>query len=208
MGMLAVPGRPARRRHPARVHAAASDGEFTAAAASRRAAGWTAPSLARVPRSRLGGRPLGRHVGPVDKYGFNPNVYGAWGSGGSNRSLQYVTDGLKARGGDLVVARDAIIYERRRSCRRRRHVRSGRLSHGAGSATARSRGRLIATTTARRSTRTRTARKASSEAWATNVVERDQTSVYSAARLPLGGNQGLDIFASGSPYSSRSTAPR
>ena len=35
------------------------------------------------PRSRLGGRPLGRHVGPVDKYGFNPNVYGAWGSGGT-----------------------------------------------------------------------------------------------------------------------------
>ncbi len=47
----------------------------------------------------------------IDKYGFNPNVYGAWNSGGNNRSLQYVTDGLKLQGcgPGLVVARGAIV---------------------------------------------------------------------------------------------------
>jgi len=47
----------------------------------------------------------------IDKHGFNPDVYGEWDSGGNNRSLQYVTDGLKFQGcgPGLVVARDAII---------------------------------------------------------------------------------------------------
>jgi hypothetical protein len=47
----------------------------------------------------------------VDKHGFNPNAYGAWDSGGNNRALQYVIDGLKMQGcgPGLVVARDAII---------------------------------------------------------------------------------------------------
>ncbi len=47
----------------------------------------------------------------IDKHGFNPNVYEAWNTGGNNRSLQYVTDGLKFQGcgPGLVVARDAII---------------------------------------------------------------------------------------------------
>ena len=47
----------------------------------------------------------------VDKHGFNPNVYEAWDTGGNNRALQYVTDGLKFQGcgPGLVVARDAII---------------------------------------------------------------------------------------------------
>ena len=47
----------------------------------------------------------------IDKHGFNPNVYGAWNSGGNNRSLQYVTDGLKLQGcgPGLVVARGAIV---------------------------------------------------------------------------------------------------
>ena len=47
----------------------------------------------------------------IDKYGFNPDLYGAWNSGGNNRALQYVTDGLKLQGcgPGLVVARGAII---------------------------------------------------------------------------------------------------
>ncbi len=47
----------------------------------------------------------------VEKYGFNPNAYGAWNTGGNNRALQYVIDGLKTQGcgPGLVVARSAII---------------------------------------------------------------------------------------------------
>ena len=47
----------------------------------------------------------------IDKHGFNPNVYGAWNTGGNNRSIQYVIDGLKLQGcgPGLVVARAAII---------------------------------------------------------------------------------------------------
>ena len=47
----------------------------------------------------------------IDKHGFNANLYGAWNTGGNNRSLQYVIDGLKLQGcgPGLVVARDAII---------------------------------------------------------------------------------------------------
>jgi hypothetical protein len=47
----------------------------------------------------------------VDRYGFNPNAYGAWSTGGNNRALQYVIDGLKAQGcgPGLLVARSAII---------------------------------------------------------------------------------------------------
>ena len=47
----------------------------------------------------------------VDKHGFNPNAYGSWETGGNNRAIQYVIDGLKLQGcgPGLVVARDAII---------------------------------------------------------------------------------------------------
>ena len=47
----------------------------------------------------------------VDKYGFNPNAYGKWDTGGNNRAIQYVMDGLKMQGCNpgLVVARAAII---------------------------------------------------------------------------------------------------
>jgi extracellular elastinolytic metalloproteinase len=47
----------------------------------------------------------------VDKHGFNPDAYGAWDTGGNNRALQYVVDGLKMQGcgPGLVVARNAII---------------------------------------------------------------------------------------------------
>ena len=47
----------------------------------------------------------------VEKHGFNPDAYGAWDSGGNNRAIQYVMDGLKTQGcgPGLVVARAAII---------------------------------------------------------------------------------------------------
>jgi extracellular elastinolytic metalloproteinase len=47
----------------------------------------------------------------VDKHGFNPNVYGTWSSGGNNRALQYVTDGLKMQGCSpgFVAARNGIV---------------------------------------------------------------------------------------------------
>jgi hypothetical protein len=47
----------------------------------------------------------------VDKHGYNPDAYGTWSSGGNNRALQYVIDGLKFQGcgPGLVRARDAIL---------------------------------------------------------------------------------------------------
>jgi extracellular elastinolytic metalloproteinase len=47
----------------------------------------------------------------VEKHGFNPNAYAEWDTGGNNRAIQYVMDGLKMQGcgPGLVVARSAII---------------------------------------------------------------------------------------------------
>ncbi|HXV56893.1 MAG TPA: M36 family metallopeptidase [Gaiellaceae bacterium] len=47
----------------------------------------------------------------IDRHGFNPNVYEAWNTGGNNRAIQYVIDGLKFQGcgPGLVVARAAIV---------------------------------------------------------------------------------------------------
>ena len=58
----------------------------------------------------------------VDKHGFNPNAYGVWNTGGNNRAMQYVIDGLKFQGcgPGLVVARDAIIAAAEQADRRRR----------------------------------------------------------------------------------------
>ena len=47
----------------------------------------------------------------IDKHGFNPNVYGAWGTGGNNRAIQYVMDGLKLQGCNptLLTSARAVI---------------------------------------------------------------------------------------------------
>ena len=47
----------------------------------------------------------------IDKHGFNPNVYEAWDTGGNNRAIQYVVEGLKLQGcgPGLVVGSRAII---------------------------------------------------------------------------------------------------
>ena|GEM_PF-2845074 len=47
----------------------------------------------------------------IEKYGFNRELYQAWNTGGNNRALQYVMDGLKMQGCNpgLLVATRAII---------------------------------------------------------------------------------------------------
>jgi extracellular elastinolytic metalloproteinase len=47
----------------------------------------------------------------VGKHGFNPDLYAAWNTGGNNRSLQYVIEGLKLQGcaPGFVAARNAIL---------------------------------------------------------------------------------------------------
>ena len=79
----------------------------------------------------------------IDKHGFNPNVYGAWNTGGNNRALQYVIDGLKFQG----CAPGSSSHETRSSRatealgEARTPARSGRRSPAAVSASAPSRGR-------------------------------------------------------------------
>lgn len=47
----------------------------------------------------------------IDRHGLNPNVYDGWSSGGNNLAMQLVMDGLKLQGcgPGFVVGRDAII---------------------------------------------------------------------------------------------------
>jgi hypothetical protein len=47
----------------------------------------------------------------VDKHDFNPDLYADWSTGGNNRSLQYVTDGLKLQGcgPGFIAARNGIL---------------------------------------------------------------------------------------------------
>jgi hypothetical protein len=47
----------------------------------------------------------------VDAYGFNPNVYDAWSTGGNNLAIQLVVDGMKLQpcSPGFVDARDAIL---------------------------------------------------------------------------------------------------
>lgn len=47
----------------------------------------------------------------IDRHGFNPNVYDPWNTGGNNLALQLVIDGLKMQGcaPGFVTARNAII---------------------------------------------------------------------------------------------------
>jgi extracellular elastinolytic metalloproteinase len=47
----------------------------------------------------------------IDKHGFHADVYAPWYTGGNNRALQYVTDGLKLQGCSpgLVASRNGIL---------------------------------------------------------------------------------------------------
>ncbi|HLV59106.1 MAG TPA: M36 family metallopeptidase, partial [Natronosporangium sp.] len=141
----------------------------------------------------------------IDKHGFNPDVYAPWYTGGNNRAIQYVIDGLKFQGcaPGLLDARDAII------------AAADLLSGGEDTCT-------IWASFARRGLGfsaeqgSSASRDDNTEAFDThpdcregfvggiadppelNVVNRG-----SAAKLEfsLGGYQGLDILAENSPYS-------
>jgi hypothetical protein len=84
----------------------------------------------------------------IDKHGFNEDVYGDWDSGGNNRALQYVTDGLKFQAvapASWPVA--TASWPRSRRWATRIAARCGRLSPVAGSATALCRAPRPGTTT-------------------------------------------------------------
>jgi extracellular elastinolytic metalloproteinase len=140
----------------------------------------------------------------IDKHGFNPDIYGAWDSGGNNRALQYVIDGLKMQGcgPGLVVASQAII------------AAADQLSDGEDTCT-------VWATFARRglgfsAVQGTTNRNDNSEAFDTHPECRrafaggiaDQPALNTVdpgenVRLEFdaGGNRGFDILASDSPYS-------
>ena len=60
--------------------------------------------------------------GLVDQYGFNPDIYDKWDTGGNNLAVQLVTDGLKLQpcSPGFVDARDAIFAADQASARPRR----------------------------------------------------------------------------------------
>jgi hypothetical protein len=140
----------------------------------------------------------------IDKYGFNPNLYANWDAGGNLRAIQYVTDGLKMQGcgPGLVVAREAIIDS------------ADELTDGTDTCT-------VWATFARRglgfsAVQGTTARDDNEEAFDTHpdclegfaggiAPGPTLNAVNPGATRPmtfsLGGDQGLDIFASDSPYS-------
>ncbi len=140
----------------------------------------------------------------IDKHGFNPDVYGAWDTGGNNRALQYVIDGLKFQGcgPGLVVARDAII------------AAADTLSDGEDTCT-------VWASFARRglgysAVQGTTNRNDNTEAFDTHPDCRagffggisDPPTINTANRgeavemvFDGGGDRGLDILASNSPYS-------
>jgi extracellular elastinolytic metalloproteinase len=140
----------------------------------------------------------------VDKHGFNPDVYAPWDTGGNNRALQYVIDGLKFQGcaPGLVVARDAII------------AAADELSGGEDTCT-------VWASFARRglgfsAVQGSTDRNDNAEAFDTHPECRagffggvsdgpNLNDVERGATVPLvftlGGNQGLDILVENSPYS-------
>jgi hypothetical protein len=139
----------------------------------------------------------------IDKHGFNPNVYEPWDTGGNNRALQYVIDGLKLQGcgPGLVVASRAII------------AAADELTDGGDTCT-------LWATFARRglgfsAVQGTTNRNDNSEAFDTHpdclrgfaapiAAEPALNTVNAGSARPLqftaDGYTGLDVLASGSPY--------
>ena len=140
----------------------------------------------------------------IDKYGFNPNLYGDWNSGGNNRAIQYVTDGLKLQGcgPGLVVARGAIV------------AAADELTDGEDTCT-------VWATFARRglgfsAVQGTTNRDDNSESFDTHpdchegfiggIADEPSLNVVNPGsnqplKFTFAGSQGLDILASDSPYS-------
>ena len=157
---------PPRQRHPPAA-VLAQHGDPAVHLRLIKTGGWLNGDVAGAaarPRPRLGVGAWDMNWDLIDKHGFNPNIYGAWNTGGNNRALQYVIDGLKLQGcgPGLVVARAAIIAGADELSDGAGHV------HGVGDVRP-PRPRLqrraghdrTATTTPRRSTRIRTAAAAS-----------------------------------------------
>lgn len=140
----------------------------------------------------------------IDRHGFNANVYEPWDTGGNNLALQLVVDGLKIQGcgPGFVVGRDAII------------AADQALTGGENACT-------VWAAFARRglgysAVQGTTSRNDNMEAFDThpdcrsgfaspiadppalNTVEAGRTLPL---RFSIGGDQGLDILASNSPYS-------
>ncbi|MDG4798148.1 M36 family metallopeptidase [Micromonospora sp. WMMD1082] len=139
----------------------------------------------------------------IDRHGLNPNVYGPWHSGGNNLSMQLVMDGLKLQGcgPGFVVGRDAII------------AADAALTGGDNACT-------LWASFARRglgysAVQGTTNRDDNTEAFDTHpscqgdfdgrsaqpALNRAKAGSAAPMTFTLAANRGLDILASGSPYS-------
>ncbi len=140
----------------------------------------------------------------VEKHGFNPNIYKPWNTGGNNLAIQLVMDGLKFQGCDpgFVDGRDAII------------AADEALTGGENTCT-------LWASFARRGLgfsafQGTTARNDNLEAFDTHpdcqqgFIGKDSPPAINNVKNPggppvpmvftLGGNRGLNILASNSPY--------
>ncbi|MCW3816387.1 M36 family metallopeptidase [Micromonospora sp. DR5-3] len=139
----------------------------------------------------------------IDRHGFNPNIYESWNTGGNNLALQLVIDGLKLQGcgPGFVTARNAII------------AADAALTGGENAC-------IIWGSFARRglgysAVQGTTARDDNTEAFDTHPSCRGDfvgrsaqpalNTVIAGDAVPmkfkLAADRGLDILASGSPYS-------
>ncbi|MFI6263887.1 M36 family metallopeptidase [Micromonospora sp. NPDC051006] len=139
----------------------------------------------------------------VDRHGFNPNVYEAWHTGGNNLALQLVIDGLKMQGcgpgfvtgRNAIIAADAALTGGDNACTLWASFARRGLGYSAVQGT--------------------TGRNDNAEAFDTHPSCRGDfqgraaqpalNTVVAGDAVPmkftLATNRGLDILASGSPYS-------
>jgi hypothetical protein len=139
----------------------------------------------------------------IDRYGFNPDVYGDWNTGGNNLALQLVVDGLKFQGcgpgfvvgRNAIIAADAALTGGRNACTLWASFARRGLGFSAVQGT--------------------TNRDDNSEAFDThpacrnNFVDRAAAPTLNVVdagdaapmKFDLGQNRGLGILASNSPYS-------
>ncbi|MDO3703075.1 M36 family metallopeptidase [Micromonospora sp. C28SCA-DRY-2] len=139
----------------------------------------------------------------VDRHGFNPNVYEPWHTGGNNLALQLVIDGLKMQGcgpgfvvgRDAIIAADAALTGGENACTIWASFARRGLGHSAVQGTTNRDDNTEAFDT-HPSCRGDFLDRAAQPALNT-VVAGDAVPM----RFKLAANRGLDILASGSPYS-------
>ncbi|MEV6367846.1 M36 family metallopeptidase [Micromonospora musae] len=139
----------------------------------------------------------------VDRHGFNPNVYESWRTGGNNLALQLVVDGLKLQGcgpgfvtgRNAIIAADAVLTGGENACTLWASFARRGLGYSAVQGT--------------------TGRNDNSEAFDTHpscradfigrAAQPALNTVTAGSAVPmkfqLPRKRGLDILASGSPYS-------